>query len=100
MHPIPCSHCGTHFMRRNLHPDAQKLCNTCEIKEEKRNPKGDKTVEYVNILIKCPFVVHKEIEEKCISEGIDLSQYFMGLHHKVKTEVSEEEKPSKKVGKK
>lgn len=86
MHPIPCSHCGNNFMRRNLDPDAPKLCNNCEVREEKRNPKKeDKMTAHVNILIKCPIPEHREIEEHCINEGIDMTKYFMELHYGMKS---------------
>ncbi len=82
-------------MRRNLDPDAPKLCNNCEVREEKRNPKKeDKMSAHVNILIKCPTADHKGIEEECINRGIDMTKYFMGLHY----EMKEAEEEIKKLG--
>lgn len=81
MPPIPCSHCAVNFMRTTTDPEAPLLCNNCLVREERRNPKGGKRMEdTVNILIVCPRSIHIEIEEHCISQGIDFSKYFLGLH--------------------
>ena len=80
MQPVPCNHCGYNFMRKNLDPDAPKLCNSCEVRENIRNPQGNK-MDTIGILIQCPKDEHIIIEELCINEGIDLTRYFLDLHH-------------------
>ena len=81
MHPVPCSHCGNNFMRPTIDPEAPKLCNNCSVREEKRNPKKVDKMTKIGILIQCPQDVHVEIEELCINRGIDLTKYFLDLHH-------------------
>ena len=79
--PIPCAHCGTNFMRRDLDPDAPKLCNTCVIKDQQRNPKGEQKMANVNLLIECDRATQIEIEELCTNRGLSLSGYLIGLHN-------------------
>ncbi len=81
MHPIPCAHCGNNYMRPTNDPEAPKLCNNCTVREEKRSPKGETKMHNIGILIQCPQDVHKEIEELCINQGIDLPRYFLDLHY-------------------
>lgn len=81
MPPIPCAHCGFNFMRVDLNPDKQPLCNNCLIKEELRSPPKEKNMEYIEIKIQIPLEEHKEIEEICINEGISFSSYFLSLYH-------------------
>lgn len=80
MQPVPCNHCGYNFMRRDLTPDAPRLCNGCEVRENQRNPKGKK-MDTIGILIQCPKDEHIVIEELCINQGIDLTRYFLELHY-------------------
>ncbi len=90
MHPVPCAHCGNNFMRRSLDPETPRLCNNCLVREEKRNPKKEKDMHpVVKILIECPIESHKSIEEECINRGINMTDYFMGLHYEMK-EAEEE----------
>jgi hypothetical protein len=117
MQPIPCAHCGNNFMRHNLNPELPRLCNNCEIREEKRNPK-EKKMETIDIVLTVPREDHIAIEEHCINHGIDFSKYFLELH-KANTifereskrlsensqngkseEIQDEQKLSKKAGKK
>jgi len=79
MQPVPCNHCGYNFMRQNLEPDAPRLCNSCEVRENIRNPQGKK-MDTIGILIQCPKDEHIVIEELCINQGIDLTKYFLKLH--------------------
>lgn len=82
MHPIPCAHCGSNFMRPLPDPQAPKLCNNCLIREEKKNPQKKEPMEpSIDIKITCPINIHHEIEEHCINQGINLTKYFLGLHH-------------------
>jgi hypothetical protein len=67
-------------MRQTRDPDGPRLCNSCEVRENLRNPKGKK-METIGILIQCPKDEHIVIEELCINRGIDLTRYFMELHH-------------------
>lgn len=80
MHPIPCAHCGHNFMRRDLNPEAEKLCNNCLYKQEQKKPKGQQTMSEIQILITCERQTQIEIEEICMNQGIDFSQYFLNLH--------------------
>jgi hypothetical protein len=80
MQPIPCAHCGVNFMRHNLDVENEKLCNNCLVREEIRNPKKEKIMETVGILIQCPKQTQIDIEELCINQGIDFSKYFLNLH--------------------
>lgn len=82
MTPVPCAHCGYNFMRRTTDPEAIRLCNSCDIRENIRNPPKDKKMETVDILIKCPLKVQAEIEEYCIAIGMDFSKYFLNLHER------------------
>lgn len=81
MPPIPCAHCGINFMRIDSDPKRPKLCNSCLLKEERRNPTQKVTMDTIEIVIKCPRDVQIEIEEYCINKGIDFSKYFLSLHH-------------------
>lgn len=85
MNPIPCAHCAVNFMRTTPDPEAPKLCNSCLLKEEIRNPNKEKKMDTVNIVIKCPKTVQHAIEEYCINSGIDFTQYFMSLHDQFST---------------
>lgn len=84
MPPIPCSHCGTLFMRRDLRDGAPKVCNSCENKELRRNSKGDPKMTDVNhfmrVSIELPHALYSKIEEICTSKGISFSEYFKRLH--------------------
>jgi hypothetical protein len=81
MHPVPCNHCGSNFMRPTLDPEAPRLCNNCMVREEKRNPTKKENMDTtVEILIKCPRETQIEIEEYCINQGIDFTKYFLQLH--------------------
>ena len=91
MEPIPCIHCGYNFMRRTLDPHAPRLCNGCEVRENLRNPKAKK-METVAILIQCPKTTQAEIEEYCLSHGLDFSKYFLSLHDTFLKSLDEETK--------
>ena len=112
MSPVPCHHCGYHFMRSSVDPEEPRLCNNCIVREDLRNPKkGSQMLEdTINILIKCPKDIHKDVEEHCINKGIDLTRYFLNLHRfylenfhegdQILFEKVEEIKPIKKEKKK
>lgn len=90
MPPIPCAHCGSNFMRPTNDPEAPKLCNNCLVREEKRNPTKKENMEAtIDIKICTPVHIHNEIEEYCINNGINLSQYFLSLHETFKTKNEE-----------
>lgn len=38
-------------------------------------------MDTIGILIQCPKDIHIQIEELCINQGIDLTRYFLKLHH-------------------
>lgn len=80
MNPQPCKHCGNNFMMAIPESDLPKLCNNCLLKEDIRLGVKKEKMDTINILIKLPKEIHKEIEEICISEGIDLSKYFLKLY--------------------
>jgi hypothetical protein len=67
-------------MRTNKDPEAPKLCNSCGYRENIRYPKKEKPMDTVDVLIKCPKLIQAQIEEKCLNEGIDFTQYFLSLH--------------------
>ena len=54
MQPVPCIHCGYNYMRRTTEPDVVRLCNSCEVRENQRNPKGENKMQTIDILIKVP----------------------------------------------
>lgn len=91
MPPIPCAHCAKHFMRHDLNALTPKLCNSCKDKEEKRNPKKEDpmTANSISILIHVPQEVQADIEEYCINNAVDFSQYFLALYNKNKEPVSD-----------
>lgn len=80
MQPIPCAHCAINFMRTTPNPEAPKLCNSCLIKEERRNPKMNENLDVISVLIKLPRKIHHDIEESCINQGVDLTKYFLNLY--------------------
>lgn len=80
MSPIPCAHCGNNFMRQNLDPELPRLCNSCSLREDKRNPKKEKKMETIDVVITVPRQDHIAIEEHCINRGVDFSRYFLELH--------------------
>ena len=79
MQPTPCLHCGYNYMRRTDFDDL-RLCNSCEVRENIRNPK-EKKMETVDILVKCPTHIYRDIEEKCINIGTHPSDYLMTLYY-------------------
>lgn len=87
MPPIPCMHCGNNFMRHNIDPEAPRLCNNCSVKENIRNPKGVSKMQIITIQIECPRETQIEIEEICINQGVNFSQYFLDLHEQATREV-------------
>ena len=83
--PVPCSHCGFNFMRRDLSPTAKKLCNNCLLKIKK----GEKLSD-ITIRIECDKQTQIDIEEICLNNGIDFSQYFLRLHAENVAKCNEE----------
>lgn len=95
MPPIPCSHCGTQFMRTNQDFENEKLCNNCFVKENLRNTKKENSMnDAVEILIKCSREEQIEVEEICISQSKDFSRYFLELHHASQAAIEEMRKLS------
>lgn len=84
MQPIPCAHCGNNFMRTTIDPEAPRLCNSCDLRENIRNPKKEIKMDTIDIVITVSKQDQIEIEEFCINEGLDFSEYFMNLHEKFK----------------
>lgn len=80
MSPIPCAHCGHNFMRPTVDPEAPKLCNNCLLRENLRKPKEKQMKDTVGILIECPRPTQIDIEEFCLNQGVNFSQYFLKLH--------------------
>lgn len=68
-------------MRQNLDPYEEKLCNCCVIKEQRNKKWEENMKDEISLLIKVPLKISIEIEEKCIVEGVSLSQYFLRLHN-------------------
>lgn len=96
MQPIPCNHCGYNFMRQTIDPEAPRLCNSCNIKEQSRTQKGEK-LETIDILIKVPKDIYVKIEEICINKGINITRYFTDFiyssHEFFKIKNDEDEMP-------
>lgn len=80
--PIPCKHCGVHFMRLNLSEEASRLCNSCELKENIRKQKEASKMkpDKVKMLIEVDRAMQIEVEEECTNKGISISKYFIDLH--------------------
>ena len=85
-------------MRKSTEPDIVRLCNSCEVRENQRNPKEEK-MKTIDILIKVPQSEYIDIEEYCINNGIDVTKYFISLHQtlKEKTDTYSEPKYEPKV---
>ena len=79
MPPIPCAHCGVNYMRHSLDPEAPKLCNNCQNTVQQK-PKEKPPVTDIKVIIMMPSKLQAEIEEICINEGVDFSEYFLNLH--------------------
>lgn len=100
--PVPCAHCGTNFMRRNLDPDAARICHTCELKSPQK-PKiyhRGADVDKPKMLIEIDLKTQAEIEELCLKEGISFSKYFMEAHNffaKSKCVVNKEEETENNI---
>lgn len=94
MSPIPCAHCGVNYMRPTLDPEVPKLCNNCLVREEHRKPTKKENMEStIDIKITAPLHVHNEIEEYCINNGMNLSQYFLSLHDTFKNKTDAHSEP-------
>lgn len=79
--PVPCCRCGMNFMRRDLNPEALRICNNCSLKE--RNPikkENSMSEDVMSVKITLPRLALIQIEEICTNDGIDLSRYFLDLH--------------------
>jgi hypothetical protein len=79
MPPIPCAHCGTLFMRKDNKESSPKICNSCINKERHKN-QNKEDINMMKILIECTPVQHAKIEEICLNEGKNFSEYFLSLH--------------------
>lgn len=79
MPPIPCAHCGTMFMRKDNLESSAKLCNNCLYKQMNK-VKTNRGEMSMKILIECSKEQHAKIEELCINQGKNFSQYFLELH--------------------
>jgi hypothetical protein len=74
-----------------------KLCNNCLVREENRKPTKKETMEStIDIKITAPVHIHNEIEEYCINNGMNLSQYFLSLHDTSKLNRKEHEEKAGK----
>lgn len=80
--PANCSHCGALYMRRDLSPDAPRVCNVCENKEKARAKTlpNAPTINKIRIQIECSKQFLDEVEEICQAQGISYSDYFLQLH--------------------
>ena len=76
----PCRHCGFNFMSADLNPDAKNLCNNCQLREPKPKKSEKNMSDEVKIIINFPRKDQIEIEEICINQGINFSDYFLILH--------------------
>lgn len=96
MQPTPCLHCGYNYMRKTENDDL-RLCNSCEVRENIRNPK-EKKMETVDILVKCPTDTYRDIEEKCINLGTNPSDYLMTLYYDDCSRFLDRKEYTEKVG--
>lgn len=81
--PVNCAHCGALYMRRDLSPDAPRICNVCENKESARmrtlpTPPNPDTIR---IQIEGPRKLLEEVEEMAQTQGVTYSNYFIDLHN-------------------
>ena len=76
MNPIPCNHCGYNFMRKTLDPEAPRLCDACQLTENRRTKKTESDMTTVDILVKCPQDIYKKLEEHCMTNGVSILEYF------------------------
>lgn len=72
MSPQTCKNCGMLFMNPHVGIDTPRLCNNC-------TKPGEKNMSELEIKIKIPHKVASIIEEKCINQGISISDYFLSL---------------------
>lgn len=100
MQPVACIHCGYNYMRRTTEPDAIRLCNSCEVRENLRNPKKEDKMQHIEILIKIPQADYVKIEEVCINEGKNASRYFLELHYANEAITEEMKKYKSEINKK
>lgn len=71
MYPKLCAYCAVNFMDHTIEK-TQKLCNNCLPKEKK--------MSHSQILIDVSREIQIEIEDHCINEGYNFSDYFVSLH--------------------
>jgi hypothetical protein len=63
------------------------------VREQQRNPKGEKKMQTIDILIKVPQAEYVDIEEYCINNGIDVTKYFLSLHDTFKSKTDAYSEP-------
>jgi hypothetical protein len=81
-------------MNPSTDPESPKLCNNCVVREQRRTPKMTVKEETIDILVKCPKKIQREIEEICIAKGMSFAEYFLNLHYREIEKLREREKPA------
>ncbi|VVB80751.1 Uncharacterised protein [uncultured archaeon] len=83
MAPRPCHHCGLNFMPIDPNYEGLALCNNCQLKNQNRTKQETKMSEdKFNMVIALPRSYAVQIEEKCMKEGINFSEFFINLLRK------------------
>lgn len=75
-------------MQSTIDPESNKLCNNCVIREERRAPKEKEKMDTIEILVKCPNNIYRDIEEVCINNGTNPSDYLLTLHYVEQAKIS------------
>jgi len=68
-------------MRRDLEPDAPRVCHSCITKEKQRKKPKEISMNTMQFIVKCTQEEHAHIEETCMNQGKNYNEYFIGLHN-------------------
>ena len=97
--PKTCMHCGVNFMKRNPKDEQEKICNSCQNKENQK--KGSQNMSSDNVKIEITIDLnHSEfskLEELCNNQGMSFSEYFLSLHTLNTNEVCKQKQKSSDV---
>lgn len=99
MPPIPCAHCGNNFMRQDIDPEAEKLCNTCTLRKPKQITKKNMENNFT-ISFEIPRDIYIQVEEKCTNEGCSFADYFLTLHKDRESEIKHSQETQANTAKK
>ena len=103
--PKTCMHCGVNFMKRNPRDENEKICNSCQNKENQKqgvNKMANDSIK-LEIIIELDHPDFSKLEELCNNQGMTFAEYFLNLHkiysviEKEKQSIQEvQEQPQKK----